>query len=107
MSIIFYSVLNDLTGFTIAAFIAWKLTINKAMTTADKPANANTHHCIVIRYGKFCSQVCIAQYATGAAMTNDTSTSFKKSFDNKVVIFVTEAPSTLRTPISFILFSAI
>jgi hypothetical protein len=38
----FYSVRNDYTGFAIAAFIAWKITDNIAISNAIIPAAANT-----------------------------------------------------------------
>ena len=40
-------------------------------------------------------------------LAKEIKTSFRKSFDNRVVMPVTDAPSTLRRPISLILFSAI
>lgn len=46
-------------------------------------------------------------HATGVATSNDITTSVKKSFDNKEVIFNTDAPNTFLIPISLILFSAI
>src|SRR5579863_4388781 len=46
-------------------------------------------------------------HAAGDAIRNATTTSFKKSFDNSIVIVPILAPSTFRTPISFILVSAI
>ena len=46
----FYSVRNDFTGFAIAAFIAWKLIVTKAITAARIPAVINIHH--GIGYGK-------------------------------------------------------
>ena len=46
-----YSVRNDFTGLAIAAFIAWKLTVNKVITKAPEPAAAKIHHDIPVRYG--------------------------------------------------------
>ena len=45
--------------------------------------------------------------AIGAAIRNAINTRRRKSFEIKKVIPVTDAPSTLRTPISLILVSAI
>jgi len=44
-----HSVRNDFTGFEIAAFIAWKLTVIMAITMAINPANTNIHQLILIR----------------------------------------------------------
>ena len=44
-----YSVLKLFTGFAIAAFIAWKLTVINAINTATNPANTNTHQLILVR----------------------------------------------------------
>lgn len=38
-----YSVLKLFTGFAIAAFIAWKLTVIKAINITSIPADANNH----------------------------------------------------------------
>src|SRR5688572_26430757 len=45
--------------------------------------------------------------ASGDAMINAITTSFKKSFDSRVAIFGTEAPNTFLMPISFRRASAI
>jgi len=39
-----HSVLRLFTGFAVAAFIAWKLIVRKAMTNAPMVAAINTHH---------------------------------------------------------------
>jgi hypothetical protein len=38
-----YSERKLLTGFTTAALIAWKLTVNNAIANASRPARANIH----------------------------------------------------------------
>ena len=43
-----HSVLKLFTGFAIAAFIDWKLTVISAIIIAVKPAKANTHYLICI-----------------------------------------------------------
>ena len=48
--IIPYSVLKLFTGLANAALIAWKLTVANAIITASKPATANTHQLILVRY---------------------------------------------------------
>lgn len=49
--IVYYypSALKLLTGLLIAALIAWKLTVIKAMSRAARPARAKVHPLIVIR----------------------------------------------------------
>jgi hypothetical protein len=44
-----YSVLKLFTGFAIAAFIAWKLTVNNAIPIASSPEIANIHQLIFVR----------------------------------------------------------
>ena len=46
---LFYSVLKLFTGFAIAAFIAWKLTVVMANKTVAKATTAKTFHVIVVR----------------------------------------------------------
>ena len=41
-----HSVRSDFTGFDSAAFIAWKLIVNKAMNIANTAATMNTHQFI-------------------------------------------------------------
>ncbi len=48
-----YSLLKLFTGFAIAAFIAWKLTVISAITSAEIPAIANTLQLIETLYSKF------------------------------------------------------
>ena len=43
-----YSVLKFLTGFAIAAFIAWKLMVTSAIVIAAAPATANTHQLMAV-----------------------------------------------------------
>src|SRR4030095_5973487 len=102
----FYSVRNDFIGLAIAAFISWKLTVNNAINKVHRPAMRNMVQLIFILYAKSSSHLFIHHHAIGKAMTAATNVSFKKSFDNKVTTFGTEAPKTLRTPISLILRSA-
>src|SRR4030095_5622544 len=101
-SIVLYSVRKDFTGFATAALIAWKLIVPKAIMTASNPAATNIHQLMLIRYAKSCSQLCIIHQAMGDAMTKAIATSLMKSFESSVTIFDTDAPSTLRTPISFV-----
>ena len=44
-----HSVRNDLTGFAIAAFIAWTLIVASAITIAINPANRNIHQLMLMR----------------------------------------------------------
>ena len=43
-----YSLRRFFTGFAIAAFIAWKLTVINAIAMVIKPAIANTHQLILV-----------------------------------------------------------
>ena len=104
--LIYYSVLKLFTGFAIAALIAWKLTVNNAINITNNPADANSHQLNVIRYGKFCNHLFAAIYASGDAIIKAITTSFIKSVERVVTILFTDAPSTFRMPISFVLFSA-
>ncbi len=45
----YYSVLKLFTGFAIAAFIAWKLTVIKAIETATDPAMKKVTQLMLIR----------------------------------------------------------
>ena len=98
-----HSARKDSTGLAIAAFIAWKLTVNKAINNAINPATKNTHQWILILYANPCNHLCIPQYAIGEAMTRAIKTNLIKSLDSKAVILETDAPSTFRTPISLVL----
>jgi len=51
----FYSYLKLSTGFDIAAFIAWKLTVANAISIAIPPERTNIHQPISILYAKFFS----------------------------------------------------
>ena len=51
----YYSAFKLLTGFAIAAFIAWKLTVNKVMNKAPPIATAKIHQLISVRYSYFCN----------------------------------------------------
>ena len=44
----------------------------------------------------------MANHAIGEAISNAINTSFTKSFESSAAIPVVDAPSTLRTPISFL-----
>ena len=77
------------------------------MSITDAAATKNTNGVMLIRYAKLCSQLCISHHETGKAISNEINTSFKKSLDNMVVMFATDAPITFLTPISFLLFCAV
>lgn len=46
---LYYSVLKLLTGFAIAAFIAWKLIVASAIIIATSPPAANNHQLMLMR----------------------------------------------------------
>src|SRR5688572_31469643 len=70
------------------------------------PAAIKNMNDISIRYAKSCSHFVNAHQATGEAMIKEITTSMINSFDNKLTMPVTDAPTTLRTPMSFVLLSA-
>src|SRR5215217_837817 len=47
-----YSVLKLFTGLETATLMAWKEMVANAITSASKPANANIHQLMFIRYAK-------------------------------------------------------
>src|ERR1019366_6438396 len=98
----FHSVLKLFTGLATAAFIAWKLIVTKAIIIAAIPANTNIHHARLVRYAKSFNHLFIKIHATGEAIMNATSTSFKKSIDKRLMMSGTLAPKTFRTPISLV-----
>ena len=102
-----YSLFKDFTGFINAALILWKLIVNNAMKIDISAANAKTHQLISVWYAKSCNQVFIAYQAMGDAMTMAIRTSLRKSLESRITRLATDAPNTLRTPISFVLISAI
>jgi len=77
-----YSVLKLFTGFMIAALIAWKLTVTKAVSNAAKPAATKIHQLMFMRYAKSCSHLCMKYQAAGAAITNEMATNLIKSFES-------------------------
>src|ERR1041385_7453027 len=103
----FYSIRKLLTGFAAAALIARKPTVIAAMAVTTSAAIANIHHDIFVLYAKSCNQLFITYQATGAAITNDHITNFKKSPDNMNTILFTVAPNVFRIPISFVFCKAV
>jgi hypothetical protein len=97
-----YSDFRLFTGLAIAAFIAWKLMVNKATNMANRQATKKIHQLMPILYVKSCSQLCISIQVIGAAIKKEISTSIKKSRDNRLTITPTDAPITFLIPISFV-----
>src|SRR5664279_1653736 len=102
-----YSVFKLFVGFATAARIAWKLTVMMAIQTAIRPASANIHQLMGVRYANAESHLFMAHQAMGVPIIKDNRTSFTKSFDKSWTIPLTLAPSTLRMPISLLLCSAL
>src|ERR1700712_4323397 len=98
----YYSVLKLFIGLAIAAPNAWKPTVNSAIKIASTPDIAYIHQGRLVRYAKPSNQLCMAIPVTGTAITKPTLTNTRKSFDNVKTKLFTEAPNTLRTPISFV-----
>ena len=102
-----YSLLNDRTGFSSAALIAWKLIVTIAMSNATIVVSTNTVQVIGVLYAKSCSHLFITSQATGEAIRMETVMSFRKSLESRVTIPGTLAPKTFLTPISFVRCSAL
>ena len=96
----FYSVRKLFTGLVSAALIAWKLIVNNAIIAESNPAIKNTHHEISTRYAKSSNHECIANHATGKAISEAIATNFKKSLDNITTMLPAPAPNTFLIPIS-------
>ena len=73
-----------------------------AIKIIPAPVTAKTHQLSEVRYTKSCNQLFIAHQASGNAIRKATNTKAMKSFDNNVTNCVTDAPNTLRTPISLV-----
>ena len=99
---IVHSVLKLFTGFAIAAFIARKLTVAKAIDIAPTPATMNIHQLILMRQAKPCNQLCMIHHATDVAIINASNTSSRKSFDKRYKRFCVYAPSIFLIPISLV-----
>ena len=82
LSFFIHSVRNDFTGFAIAAFIAWKLTVINAISIVIIPAAKNIHPLIFMRNAKSCSHLFAAHHATGDAIRIAMATSFINSFES-------------------------
>ena len=81
--------------------------VNNAITMATAPAIMNAQALIEVLYAKPSNQFCISNHAIGVAMTIAMNTKRIKSLDNKPTIPVMLEPNTLRTPISFLRWSAV
>src|SRR5690606_23536516 len=101
-----YSDRRLFTGFCTAALIACELTVSNAMTNAITLATPKIHHSKSTWYAKSCNHLSVKYQAMGIATATAISTSFKKSLDKSAVIPGTEAPMTLRIPISLVRCSA-
>lgn len=94
-------------GLTIAAFTACTLTVSNVIPIAPAAVAAKIHHAIPLRYSYPNNHWCIPYHDSGIAIANATPTNTTKSFDNIPQRPNTPAPSTFRTPISFVRCSAI
>src|SRR5438128_2649731 len=103
----FYSVRNDLTGFADAARKACVLTVRKAMTMASRAERMKRLHCMEMRKAKSSSHLFMLHHASGKAMREEMRTRRIKSFESRAMRPCTDAPSTLRMPISLVRLSAV
>src|SRR4051812_8898443 len=97
-----YSVRKLFTGFVMATLIAWKLIVTMAMINAATPADIKMNGLMLIRYAKSCNHLLAAHHATGDTMTMAITISNTKSFDTSEATCKTDAPNTLRIPISLV-----
>src|SRR6185437_16642097 len=76
------------------------------MKSAPAPADKNIHQERSLRYSKFSSQPCMKYQDVGTAKHSEMRIRLTKSFDSICHTLSTDAPSTLRTPISLVLCAA-
>src|SRR3954470_24644663 len=62
----------------------------------------STHQDISVRYSNLASQSCSRYTEVGTEIRHEMMTSTTKSFDSILHRLLTDAPITLRTPISFV-----
>src|SRR5579859_2181354 len=97
-----HSVLKLFTGFARAVLIVLAHNIASETRNIKAPPIGNIHQLKDVRYAKFCSHAFAAYHAMGMAIIKATTTRLKKSFDSNETSWVTDAPTTLRMPISFL-----
>ena len=81
--------------------------MTSAKIKATMPVSGNTHQAISIRYWYRSRNLVSSHHANGADIKNDSKTNFEKSFDISVTNPETDAPITLRMPISLVRCSAV
>ena len=102
-----YSLRKESTGLATAARMDWKLMVNQAISRAMPPAIKKVLAPNEIRYSKSASHSFIRKYATGIATSRAINTSFVKSLEKLTTRLLTDAPITLRIPISLVRCSAV
>ena len=95
-----YSYRNAVIGRSFAAIADSEPTVIHAITKAKVVATANGNIDKSMRYTKLFSHSCIMKYAAGQAMILAINTCFENSLLIKITISNTDAPNTLRMPIS-------
>src|SRR6516164_7416808 len=77
------------------------------MNMVPRAVMRNIHPLISYLYSKFISHLCIRNQDKGTEIRKDMITRLTNSLDNNRQRLKTEAPNTLRIPISLIRFSAV
>jgi len=96
-----------LLGLAMAALMAWKLIVVKAINKIAKPETTITTVPILMWYAKRCSHPFNAHHESGNAINRAIHTSFQKSLHNRNTMLLTIVPTTFRMPIFFRRFSAV
>ncbi len=102
---IIYSCLNAFVGFAVAALKDRKLIDSHATINTNAPAIKNRIGLITACNVKFCCHLCIKYHVIGVATMSATTINRTNSRAIKMTTLATDAPNTLRTPISFVLRS--
>ena len=97
-----YSYRNAVIGRSFAAIADSDPTVSHAITKAKVVATANCNIDKSMRYTKLFRLSCIMKYAAGQAMILAINTCFENSLLIKITISNTDAPNTLRMPISLV-----
>src|SRR4030095_1132489 len=103
----FYSVLNDLTGLATAAVVVLIITVAKAIKNITQNKIINNLKLTPSLNANTLTTELLNIYPNGMQIAPDIIISFRNPTDNSFTIVDTEAPITLRMPISFKRFSVL
>src|SRR6187200_2238944 len=103
----FYSVLSDLTGLAIAAAAVLIITVDKAIKNMmQNKITINLKLTPSLNANTLTTEL-LTKYPNGMHIAPDMMINLKKPTDSSFIIADTEAPITLRIPISFKRFSVL